>query len=41
MDFYFMPYAPQGNTMKHMKFEDSDAKANNTGSHIKLAGYEY
>jgi hypothetical protein len=22
MDYYFMPYAPQNNTDKHMKFED-------------------
>jgi hypothetical protein len=22
MDYYFMPYAPQNNTDKHMKFEE-------------------
>ncbi len=35
-----MPYAPQGNTLKHMKFEEPPAlKAE--GNQLKLSGYNY
>jgi len=45
MDYFFMPYAPQNNTDKHMRFEEpANVKIipqHSSGTQVKLGGYDY
>ena len=45
MDYFFMPYAPQNNTDKHMRFEDQPSvksiPQHHSGTQVKLGGYDY
>ena len=45
MDYFFMPYAPQNNTDKHMRFEEQASvkfiPQHSSDTQVKLGGYDY